>query len=400
MGKRIKKGLALLLAAALLMSVLAGCGSSAEEAEEENIRLQTLKEDAADIWFDYLKSVEEIYGGVFRILEYMQEYARDNSWDSLLKARAAAGAALVSLQQMSLPEFMFPEEDIQLLIDADVEIGAMLQELENLENIRADKEITVTLLRDTLEHDIFLMSCSDEALPDMLEFYCDYFAMECRYTCQFTNYLLLQLEQENKWSQWQDRLPSLAECADEWYADLQEVEEASGKLLTEIEVLQADVGSVFSMSEYSLEIVQDAVQTGDLTALSREINWMEGVPGYFPVPVWLPDTLHLYLTTDPQTDEKHLVQVGEELAEVPSACYIQCGAVEQGAVEAYEETLKTWGIVTYAQWDDSQQSYQLLASSGDSTMMIEWTQEETILYLTSPVGCLIPELYLMAMIAE
>jgi len=31
---------------------------------------------------------------------------------------------------------------------------------------------------------------------------------------------------------------------------------------------------------------------------------------------------------------------------------------------------------------------------------VEWTPEETLLYLTEPVGCLIPELYLQAMITK
>ena len=69
-------------------------------------------------------------------------------------------------------------------------------------------------------------------------------------------------------------------------------------------------------------------------------------------------------------------------------------------VTAYGEYLVLWGIVTYSTWNEAKDTWQLLANSGDSTMMIEWTEDETLLYLTEPIGCLIPELYLYAMTME
>ena len=69
----------------------------------------------------------------------------------------------------------------------------------------------------------------------------------------------------------------------------------------------------------------------------------------------------------------------------------------QEDVTAYGEYLQQWGIETYDKWNEAKDTWQLLANSGSSTMMIEWTEDETLLYLTEPVGCLIPELYLYAM---
>ena len=106
------------------------------------------------------------------------------------------------------------------------------------------------------------------------------------------------------------------------------------------------------------------------------------------------------LVTDPATQEKQLVVSDAQLDSVPSACYISCGAIAQEEVVAYGEYLKQWGIEIYGTWNETQDTYQLLANSGNSAMMVEWTEEETLLYLAEPVGCLIPELYLYAMTAE
>ena len=137
-----------------------------------------------------------------------------------------------------------------------------------------------------------------------------------------------------------------------------------------------------------------------MDVLRREINEMEDVPGYFPIPIWLPDVINLYLVTDPDTQEKRLVSAGEEVNTVPSACYISCGAIALDDVTAYGEYLSQWNVETYSTWNEAKDTWQLLANSGSSTMMIEWTEDETLLYLPEPVGCLIPELYLYAMTME
>lgn len=235
----------------------------------------------------------------------------------------------------------------------------------------------------------------------MAVFYREYFTLEYRYMCQFTNYLLLQADAEEYWQQWTAQLPCMSACADVWFEKTADAEKATGKLMDEMQVLQdTQMGSFLGIAEYTLEIVKDAAETGKMEALKREINEIDGVPGYFPVPAWLPDVVNLYLVTDPDTQEKRLVKAGEELNSVPSACYISCGAVMQEDVTAYEAYLQQWGIETYATWSEAKDTWQLLANSGSSTMMIEWTEDETLLYLTEPVGCLIPELYLYAMTTQ
>ena len=62
--------------------------------------------------------------------------------------------------------------------------------------------------------------------------------------------------------------------------------------------------------------------------------------------------------------------------------------------------MQQWGIETYDTWNEAMKPRQLLGNNESGAMMIEWTEDETLLYLTEPVGCLIPELYLYAMTME
>ena len=54
-------------------------------------------------------------------------------------------------------------------------------------------------------------------------------------------------------------------------------------------------------------------------------------------------------------------------------------------------------IESFGDWDEEDQSYSIIAKSGESLMMVKWSQEETVLYLKSPIACLMPRLYYDAM---
>lgn len=397
---------------ALLMVLLClnGCmprktqsDSDAGVKQEEQIANQDLHHAKAELQnacFDLLEANEQMYAGIFRCLEYTEDYVQTGSWDNLLKARASASAALVELRQMELPAFELTGETMDLLEEAGIEVNAVQREFEILEDTRMSKEDTAVLLCYTLEDDIFLKASAEEALPAMTNFYRDYFTLEYRYMSLFANYMLVQMDAGDLWDSWKGQLPVMAACSEEWYQETTEVEKATDQVLDEMQTLQTQMGEFLGISEFTLEIVQDAAETGNLDVLRGEINQISGVPGYFPIPQWLPDVVNLYLVTDPDTQELRLVNSGEDLNSVPSACYISCGTVSRDDVESYETYLGLWGIETDAGWNETKDTWQMIAESGSSTMMIEWTENETLLYLMEPVGCLIPELYLRAMLAE
>ena len=403
MRKTTKAIAAVLLSLLLTFSCLTGCAApeaSVQTDDAEFTQLQSSREKLLTEWFQLLEVHESIYSGIFRTLDYIQMYTRDSSWESLLKARASASASQIALRQMELPALTMTSEEISLLLPEDGDSVVFQQEFEMMEALPADKDMTVSLLCYTLENDVFLQASVEDTIPTMVEFYREYFTYEYRYMCQFTNYLLLKLDYTEIWEDWKLLLPCMASCVDIWYDDTEKLQEETKLLQDAMSALRVQQGSMLGTSEFTLEIVQDAVQTGALEVLQREIREIPNVPGYFPVPAWLPDVQYLYLVTDTDTGEKRMVNRGEELISVPSACYISCGIIPLEDVEAYAEQLAQWNIQTYSTWNNDKDLFQILVNSGSSTMMVEWTPEETLLYLTEPVGCLIPELYLQAMITK
>lgn len=386
-----KKRMAAMAAAlVLLATVLTGC---AKEPDENTTAL-------LENWENFLAYHEQILGDMLWAYDCVEAFSRDNEWDSLLKAQAASSAALLSLRQRELPECTLTQEQGVALMNDGIEADTVLTEYEALGSTVQTKQDTMTLLTYLLTDDVFLTE-SVEMIDAWLESGRTYVDLEARYLWLATNYLLLQAEQEPLWEQWQTQFPVLAASAEPWRKDTEEIMRCTDQVLDSMGQELINSAGYVGTSEYTLEIVREAVETGDVSTLAREIHTISGVPGYFPVPAWLPDVLNCYLVTDAQTQEKRLVQAGEELSQIPSACYILCTGIALEEVEAYEERMASvWGLDTYGQWEEAEQTYQVLITSGSSQMMIEWTQEETILFLTEPVGCLIPELYLMAMLAQ
>ena len=271
--------LSVVLLVIVLTSILAGCAEKTDSPEFSGAKDAFLEQ-----WFGLLQANEQIYSGIFHTLESTADFSQNGNWENLLKARAAASAALVEIRRMELPAMELTQEQIRLLVDGGVEVNAAQREFEALEGVRSDRDATALLLVSTLENDVFLTASTQEAIPAMTEFYQAYLALECRYLCQFTNYLLLQTDSADLWSGWQEQLPCMAACADVWYDDTDDVQNATDQLLDEMEALQSSMGSFLGVSEYTLEIVQEAVDSGDPETLRREVNEIPGVPGYFPVP--------------------------------------------------------------------------------------------------------------------
>lgn len=388
MKKRIIAAVAALF---LTMACLTGCGRKG--LDENELALQ-------EQWIACLEFSEQAYETMEWVFSYVEAFDNDNSWNSMMKARSACGSAILELNSMEVPEVLVTQEQYSALMEKGVEADVVYQEYQCLD---IDCEYRVDILQRLegyLLDGIYLAPSADR-LTAWLETNRENIKLQSEYLCVTTNYLLLQLGDDTLWHEMPERFPVIAAAQDPWSQGPEALQEECGEILDAIEALLMDENAYLGTSEYILKIVEEAVCTGDMSRLKAAIHHMEGVPAFFPLPSWVPEeAMWHYLVPETGSNSPRLVQVRETIDKVPSACYISCGVISQEDVIAYGEHLKQWGVETYGTWNESKDTWHLLAKSGSSTMMIEWKENETLLYLTEPVGCLIPELYLNAMAME
>ena len=387
----MKQFFSAIMAVLLTVTILTGCGRRGLNETELTLQEQ---------WIDCLEFTEETYEIMGWVFSYAEVFAGDNSWDSMMKARAACDSAILALNSMEAPEPLLSQEQYSALMADGIEADVVYQESQYLDTSRSYRVDTLRRLESYLRDDIYLAPSADQ-LSAWLETNRKNIRLQCEYMCLTTNYLLLQLGDDSLWKEMTERFPTIAAAQTAWNRDPEALQVECGEVLNSIEDLLKDENAYLGTSEYTLKIVEEAVKTGNLSRLAAITRCMDGVPAYFPLPFWMPaETMWHYLVPDTENDSPRFVQVGEPIDQVPSACYIACNTISLEDTTAYGEYLSQWGIETYGKWNESQDTWQLLAKNGNSTMMISWTADEVVLYLTEPVGCLIPDLYLRAMTME
>lgn len=379
--------LALVIVLALTVSLVSGCGRRGPSESE------TLM---AEQWHAFLAVNEQIFSHMHWACSYAETFCQDNQWESLLKARAAAGTAMLAIQNLALPTCTLTEEQCAELLRDGIEADAVLAEYESLEANRGFRLDTMNLLVNHLANDVYLKP-DMEMIPLWLESSRSFTGMEMEYIWYATNYLLLQLERGELWEQWKAEFPVMAAHMPEWETDPDTVMDNTSRVLDAMAEELTSYSGYAGTSQFALELVQQATATGDLTALAAEINRIDGIPAYFPDTGFLPDVLPIYLYRDEETADNQLITAGEELTRVPNACYLSCIGVPLEDVTHYADTLTLWGLEPWLDLDQAAGTCQLLVSSGECTMMILWTEEKTELYLLNTVACLMPQLYLAAM---
>lgn len=399
MKKRSGRLLTMCITVFCLCFLLASCGKAESLPVETAGPLETETQEMMLLWENYLAVMEDAYSHMDWALDYARQFADDNSWESLQKARAASSAAKIYIQNLPLPEFTLSQEQCIRLMEAGIEADVVQSEYLNLPAEKTLLENTMTSLETKLQHDVFL-SANVSVLGDWVDIQYETIKDISEYLCLTTNYLLLQTKNDALWNLLPEKYPGIASVRNEWYEDADLLMQNTALVFDRYQDRFVQMEELLGTAEYTLILVQEALETGNLEYLIRELHSISGVPAYLPAPEWLPeDASYHYFAAEHGTGENRLIQSGENLSEPPASCYISCTGISREQVEAYGAHLKTWGITSLVDWNEAEQTYQVFVILDQSQIVIQWTQEETVIYLTDPIACMIPHLYLLAMLS-
>lgn len=397
----MKRGLCLMMVLVLALSLCTGCASKEANAASTTSTnaLENESQLLLDHWTRYLSAKEDIHSRMHWVLDYVDACLADNQWESLLKARVACNAAAAYLQDYELPEFTLTQEQCNSLIANGIEADFVQAEYLNLPTALGQDLNTLASLDALLNHDVFLqaswenLSVWSEACRGGLEDLAVYYGLS-------TNYLLLQLEDSELWNNFPEQYPTLSQMTAEWEESPDALLEQGNAILNQYEERLTQMSACVGTSEYTLQLVQEALDTQDLTYLVQALHIIENVMCYVPMPDWMLDNyVCTYRVANPDTSEQEAIVSGQELSSVPSGYYVSASATQE-EVAQYAQTLASYGFSPAAGWKEETGAYQVVLLEENVSLIVEWTEDETVLYMSDPIACLIPELYLIAMMAE
>lgn len=397
MGKHWKHAIIVICFMVLMLSACGGQMTTVQESEASTLSAEDQQIFFSN-WEEVLRFHEETNTHMDWAFRYVEVFLTDNTWDSLQKARAACAAARIACQRVAIPEFTITDEQYSRLANAGIDVDSVFVEMTNLEAEWTDKLYALTNLEGKLQRSVFL-TADVTVLESWIDIYRSIILDLSQCLCLQTNYLLLQLDDSEQWERIITAYPVIAEGHAQWCDQPSLLEEKTSLALDSYETHLMRMEEYLGTGEYTLLLVQEALETGNLDYLRDEIHIISDVPGYLVTPTWLPDHPdYYYQHILPGTEEQSLVVAGDELNQPLSSCLISCPGITLEDVTSYEERLKEWGVEHTGSWDEADQEYELFIMFGSCRVLIVWTEEHTSLYFSDPIACLIPELYFLAML--
>ena len=376
--------------------------STKDTTSETKISYFEEKQELLNHWIIFFDSMETMYNQVHLVFDYAKAFTNDNTWDSLQKARSACSTIKINLKKLPIPEFTMTDEQCKLLENAGIEVDVIRTEYFNFTseiNLELD---TLNTLEALLNNDVFFSS-NISVLDDWINENRNVLIDKSEYFCLLSNYLLLQLGEieTDFWEQIPQKYPHMSMGYTTWSDNSVLLMENGMLVLNRYEERFIKMNEILGTADYTLLLAKEAIETGNLEHLINEMHIVSGIPAYCPTPEWLLDnTTYYYLITDANTQEKRMIETKEEFAQTPTGCLIKTQNVTKEEVEAYGNRLKEWNLNPTVQWKEEKQKCELFVLIGQCQMLITWTPEETTIYLTVPIVCLIPELYLTALLSK
>lgn len=390
----------LLSTSIVLMACNTTTSSTKDSTSETKTSYSEAKEELLNNWTTLLDSMETMYSQVHLVLDYAESFATNNTWDNLQKARSTCSTIKINLNKLPIPEFTLTDKHKKLLKENGVDVDVIEYEYKDFTtelNLQLD---TLATLEATLHNDIFFSS-GFSVFDDWITVTRNLMIDTSEYFCLLTNQLLLELEEPEFWEQIPKKYPHMAKGYTTWNEDSISLKQNATFVLDRYESHFIEMEKILGTSTYTLLLVEEALQNGNLEHLIDEMHTISGISTYCPEPEWFPDdTTYYYLITDSKTKEKRMIQTREEFSQTPSSVLIETPNVTKEKVEAYGNCLKEWGLEPNIQWNADTQTYKIFVIIGTSQILVTWTPEETSVYLTEPIICLIPELYLVALLNQ
>lgn len=360
MGRRKPGLLALVL---VLSTLLAGCdesgggagggtmdpGTAPAHSSEPAPQSTGAQGALVDQWAQCLAVNEAVLSLSDWAFDYAGRYARSNSWNDLLMARAAAETALAALKGVSLPEPVLSKQDYNELMEQGIEADVVKLERDKLPNAVEHTVITLEVLWWQLYEDIYFKS-GLENLEQLVKLDRETVELTAAYLADTTNYLLLQVEDRSLWDRMRDEYPWLSRQRGRWTEDPRALEESASEALDGLEAVNTGLGECIGASKYALYLVDEAVETGSLDKLRPEMNVVRGAKSVFPLPRWVDDS-STYLYGFSAGGETVALAPEQDDFDGPEFCVIKTQGVARRDVEDYLNHLQEFGFQTQMEWN-------------------------------------------------
>lgn len=394
--------ISLLLALALLGTMLCGCGDGASgntggrknaATQLEPEQVQEIEQRMLSDWGEYLDYAEGCYGNLLWAIDYAEAFLREPTAENLLKAQAVLSYARIYAGRYSIPTPSVSEAEIDGLIRAGVDADAFLPELDQAAEDQLALETTWDLLEISLYERVFsveLRDCFSRWLPLKRE----ELDATCRYTATTTAYFLLQ-------------------CGDaEAAADLRaELPSRCPRIAAQLPDSSLDADALFQEAGLALDRLSDVILaertlSGEITVANStlteasghpetfgaQLAGLDGDPPVLSMPQWLvTGEMTCHFGVEEESGDITTLEEFDEQAPLPTIMRLSATDVrEEDFLNSLgEPTAFGWTLLYQTTEDGVTTAYYQYPETG-TELALSWQDGEAKLFMSGTLVCLAP----------
>lgn len=347
---------------------------------------------------DYILYHDRLLSDELFVYDYVEAFYEERTFDNLNIARMAVQSALREIRNMEMPVFGISEEDTVDMMVAGIEADALMYTIEGVSTFCEESIIRLESLFDSLLMDVYYEPALDN-LAEKIELYRQDAAMNAQSVVHLMEYLLIQVGDEDRCGEFRRKIRENTETvsgamSDAGYDDILEIAEAENELLDRVAENIDKIQKNSGFREVIILLLQEAVDTGDVSALISARTEIAGEYETFPEAWWMSPEMgeYLYIFPDPETEELFFHTMGNDIVCAPDRIKMTFKGVEGTDAVDYLALLMSYGIPTQHELTEEEgvQKLYVLANKGESTLMLIWSEEETFVYLSPPLAMTVP----------
>lgn len=346
---------------------------------------------------NYLHFADRIYEDQLWVISYAEKFLETREFEDLLKARAAAQAAIRELSGMQAPVTVLMDDEYMAYVDRKLEMEAVDIAYENAAQQRDDAIVMLINIFEALMSDVYF--------EPLLELFQQELALErklieasARDEVYFSAYMLSQLGNgEDFWNYMRENLVVISRMMPESIGTEAENLDRADENMLLIEGWVDELEVLSGYDDYWILMMQESLETGDFSKFKSEATVIANQAPVMPLDVWMNayDSEYLYLYSDGE-EKLYMYPAGAQITNVPDTVKITAYDVTVDEIVGYVEMLADTDcspVYEIAEKDGVQHLY-VLAQKDGAKLMIIWNAAVTDVFLTSPLVDLVPSLYI------
>lgn len=362
----------------------------------ENDPNEDLKRKLAGDWSIYLAHKEDMCLKMYWMIEYLEQFCQNPTWESLDRARTALGTLSMELSATEFPSYTVTIEQHAQLIAAGCDVSGFWEELNRLDSTRIEFLSDCSALTTDLYSNVFftpMLDCTKEYTA-YLKTAVD---IELELTACYTDNLIFALNNQKLSSDYMSYLkennPLLIKYLPEFSSELSVIYQHTNDTLDKLENSINNLNTIYGKMNVATDQLLEILNSDNSAKLNELKLKFSDKGNLLPLPTFtnFQNVSFYYYFTDESNNTQH-ASSGSPITFTSNRCQAILSNVTEDEYKSYILMLNDIGIKPFST-ADTETERKAYYTIGDSSALIQFANNEITIIIIGADLYLTPYYY-------